>query len=276
MCAPDLLIPSVGVITDIRDETPDVKTFSIVARGGGKSFDHKPGQCAMVSVPGIGEAMFSITSSPTNTEFMEFSVKRCGTLTDYMHTMEAGDQVTIRGPYGKQFPVDDVLPGRDLLFIAGGIGLAPVRSVINYVFDKRDTYGKVDIVYGSRSAADLVFRPEIETRWAAQPGTDIHITIDRPQEGWSGNVGFVPAYLKQLGLSSDKTVIVCGPPIMIKFVLEELQQLGFSKQQIYTTLELRMKCGIGKCGRCNIGSKLVCKDGPVFRCDEIDELPDEY
>jgi len=273
---PDTLIPEVGVITSIRDETPDVKTFCVTSATGGKPFGHKPGQCAMLSVPGVGEAMFSITSSPTNTLYMEFSVKRCGTLTDYMHTMQEGDGITIRGPYGKPFPVDDVLRGQDLLFIAGGIGLAPVRSVINYVFDKREDYGSVDIVYGSRSAGDLVFRPEIEDTWRSRPRTNVYLTIDRPEEGWSGNVGFVPAYLGSLGLGCDKTVIVCGPPVMIKFVLEELVKLGFKKQQIYTTLELRMKCGIGKCGRCNIGSKLVCKDGPVFRCDEVDELPDEY
>jgi len=190
--------------------------------------------------------------------------------------MEVGQQVTIRGPYGRQFPVGDVLRGQDLLFIAGGIGLAPVRSVINYVLDKRDGYGKVDILYGARSMDDLVFRDEIENRWKQQPDTDVHMTIDRPQEGWSGNVGFVPAYLKDLNFSSDKTVVVCGPPILIKLALEELQKLGFKKEQVYTTLELRMKCGIGKCGRCNIGSKFVCKDGPVFRADEVDALPDEY
>ncbi|MCL2616445.1 MAG: FAD/NAD(P)-binding protein [Defluviitaleaceae bacterium] len=272
----DLLIPEVGVITDIRVETPDVKTFRVVNKAGKKAFDHMPGQCAMLSVPGVGEAMFSITSSPTNAEYMEFSVKRTGKLTDYLHVMEVGQQVTIRGPYGRQFPVDDVLRGQDLLFIAGGIGLAPVRSVINYVLDKRDGYGKVDILYGARSMDDLVFRDEIENRWKQQPDTDVHMTIDRPQEGWSGNVGFVPAYLKDLNFSSDKTVVVCGPPILIKLALEELQKLGFKKEQVYTTLELRMKCGIGKCGRCNIGSKFVCKDGPVFRADEVDALPDEY
>ena len=273
---PDLLIPLVGTVTHIRDETPDVKTYSVVAEDGKKAFDHMPGQCAMISIPGVGEAMFSIASSPTNTEFMEFSIKRCGTLTDYLHTVEAGQQVTIRGPYGRPFPVDDVLKGRDLLFIAGGIGLAPVRSVINYVFDKRSDYGKVDILYGSRSKEDLVFRDEIESLWAKQTDTSVYLTIDKPQKDWDGNVGFVPAYLRELNFKNNKAVIVCGPPIMIKFVLEELQNLGFKKEQIYTTLELRMKCGIGKCGRCNIGSKYVCKDGPVFRCDEVDALPDEY
>jgi len=277
MCkTPDLLIPEVGIITDIRTETPDVKTFRVVNKDGKKAFDHKSGQCAMLSIPGVGEAMFSITSAPTNTEFMEFSIKRCGVLTDYLHALEVGSEVTIRGPYGNAFPVDTVLPKQDLLFIAGGIGLAPVRSVINYVFDKRGEYGKVDILYGARSKDDLVFKEEIEKSWPNMKDTEVHLTIDRPQDGWDGHTGFVPSYLKELNFSNDKTVVVCGPPILIKLTLAELQNMGFKKEQVFTTLELRMKCGIGKCGRCNIGSKYVCKDGPVFRCDEIDELPNEY
>ena len=263
----DNLIPMIGVITDIRTETPDVKTFRVVGRDGKKLFEHMPGQCAMVSVPGVGEAMFSITSSPTNKEFQEFSIKRCGSLTDVLHGMNPGDEITVRGPYGNAFPVETALKGENLLFIAGGIGLAPLRSVINYVLDNRENYGTVEILYGSRSADDLVQLEEIQQVWC---------TIDREQEGWDGHVGFVPSYLKEIGFTTNKKVLVCGPPIMIKFVLAGLTEMGFTKEQIYTTLELRMKCGIGKCGRCNIGSKYVCKDGPVFRFDEIDELPPEY
>ena len=272
----DTLVPMIGVVTDIRQETPDVKTFRVNAPEGGKLFEHMPGQCAMLSVPGVGEAMFSITSSPTNKEYQEFSIKKCGVLTDYLHELEVGDEITVRGPYGNAFPVETELKGKDLLFVAGGIGLAPLRSVINYVLDNRENYGKVDILYGSRSADDLVQLKEIQEKWMNAKDVNVYLTIDRPQEGWDGHVGFVPAYLKELELSCDKTVLVCGPPIMIKFVLAALTEMGYSKEQAYTTLELRMKCGVGKCGRCNIGSKYVCKDGPVFRCDEVDELPDEY
>lgn len=273
----DNLIPMAAVVTEIRTDTPDIKTFRVEAIEGGKCFEHKPGQCAMLSVPGIGEAMFSITSSPTVKEYQEFSIKKCGCVTEWLHAMDIGQQITIRGPYGKPFPVDDELLGKDLLFIAGGVGLAPLHSVINYVLDNRSKYGKVDIVYGSRSKDDLLDLPEIQSSWM-DPKNDmnVHLTIDNAQDGWDGHVGFVPTYVKELDFKADKTVLVCGPPIMIKFVLEALTALGFEKTQIYTTMELRMKCGVGKCGRCNIGDKYVCKDGPVFRFDELDELPSEY
>ncbi|MBP3387482.1 MAG: FAD/NAD(P)-binding protein [Clostridia bacterium] len=272
----EVLIPKLGVVTDIRIDTPDVKTFRVVAPDGKKVFEHIPGQCAMLSIPGVGEAMFSITSSPTNTEFMEFSIKKCGCLTNWLHHMEVGQQVTIRGPYGNGFPVDTVFKGKNLLFIAGGIGLAPLRSVINYVRHYRENYGTIDIVYGSRSMDDLVDYKEIINEWCVEEGVNVHLTIDREQEGWDGHVGFVPNYVKELGFDTNKTVIICGPPIMIKFTLAGLSELGFDKTQVFTTMELKMKCGVGKCGRCNIGSKYVCKDGPVFRCDELDELPNEY
>lgn len=276
MSRPELLIPKIGVVTDIRIDTPDVKTFRVVTPDGVKPFDHKPGQCAMLSIPGVGEAMFSITSSPTNTEFMEFSIKKCGCLTDWLHHMDVDQQITIRGPYGNAFPVDTEFAGHDMLFIAGGIGLAPLRSVINYCRHYRDRYGKIDIVYGSRSKDDLVDYKEIIDEWSTDAGVNVHLTIDREQEGWDGHVGFVPAFVQELGFSTDKIAILCGPPVMIKFTLSGLLEMGFDKTQVYTTLELRMKCGIGKCGRCNVGAKYVCKDGPVFRFDELDELPDEY
>ena len=273
----DNIIPMLGVVTDIRTDTPDIKTFRVEAIGGGKCFEHKPGQCAMLSIPGVGEAMFSITSSPTLKEYQEFSIKKCGCLTDWLHLMDVGQQITIRGPYGKPFPVDDELLGKDLLFIAGGVGLAPLHSVINYVLDNREKYGKVDIVYGSRSKDDLLDYAEIQTSWMDPASKmNVHLTIDRPQDGWDGHVAFVPTYVKELEFTPDKTVLVCGPPIMIKFVLQALTELGFKNTQVYTTMELRMKCGVGKCGRCNIGNKYVCKDGPVFRFDELGELPAEY
>ena len=272
----ETLIPKIGVVTDIRIDTPDIKTFRVVGLDGKKVFEHMPGQCAMLSIPGVGEAMFSITSSPTNTECMEFSIKKCGCLTTWLHAMDVGQQITIRGPYGKHFPVEDEFKGKDLMVVAGGVGLAPVRSVINYVRAKRQDYGKVMIVYGSRSKEDLLDYNEILSEWMQDDGVEVHLTIDRPQDDWDGHVGFVPNYVKELNPSKDYTVIMCGPPIMIKFTLANLKEMGFAETQVYTTMELRMKCGVGKCGRCNIGSKYVCKDGPVFRFDQLDALPNEY
>ena len=272
----ETLIPKIGVITNVRRDTPDVKTFRVVGTDGKKLFQHMPGQCAMVSVPGVGECMFSITSSPTNEEYMEFSIKKCGCVTEVIHSLEVGAKVTVRGPYGRNFPVEEDFKGKDLLFIAGGIGLAPLRSVINYVRHYRQNYGKVVIVYGARSKDDLVDIKEIQTEWMNEPNMEVYLTIDRPQEDWDGHVGFVPAYVKELGLDPNMTAVLCGPPIMIKFTLAGLLELGFDKSNVFTTLELRMKCGVGKCGRCNVGDKFVCKDGPVFRMTELDELPNEY
>ena len=270
------LIPMIGVVTAIRVDTPDVKTFRVVGPDGKKPFLHIPGQCAMLSVPGVGEALFSITSSPTEADYLEFSIKKCGCVTEWLHAMEPGQQVTIRGPYGNGFPVDTDFAGKDLLFIAGGIGLAPLHSVINYCRAHRDSYGTIDIVYGSRSKADLVDFEEILNVWCREDGIRVHLTIDNPEPSWDGHVGFVPNFVKELQPDTKKTVVMCGPPIMIKFTLAGLMELGFDRKNIYTTMELKMKCALGKCGRCNIGSKYVCKDGPVFRFDQLDELPDEY
>ena len=270
------LIPMIGVVTHIRVDTPDVKTFRVVGLDCKKPFLHIPGQCAMLSMPGVGEALFSITSSPTETDFLEFSVKKCGCVTQWLHAIEPGQQITIRGPYGNGFPVDTDFAGKDLLFIAGGIGLAPLHSVINYCRANRSSYGTIDVVYGSRSKADLVDYQEILDVWCNEAGINVHLTIDNAQPDWDGHVGFVPNFVKELKPDTSKTVVMCGPPVMIKFTLGGLMELGFDRTHIYTTMELKMKCALGKCGRCNIGSKYVCKDGPVFRFDQLDALPDEY
>lgn len=271
-------IPYVGKIIDIRQETTDVKTFRVVGLDGKKLFEHIPGQCAMLIVPGVGESMISITSSPTLQDYMEFSIKKCGCVTSWLHSAEVGQQIAVRGPIGNGFPVEDPngLKGKDILVIAGGIGLAPVHSVVNYMLDKRENYGRIQVIYGSRSMADLVRLDELKNEWTKQPNTSINLTIDRAEEGWDGHVGFVPPYVTELNPDPSMTVIMCGPPILIKLSLDALIKLGFKKEQIFTTMEMRMKCGIGKCGRCNIGDKFVCKDGPVFSFDQLGELPPEY
>lgn len=269
-------IPYVGKIIDIKEETPDVKTFKVCGLDGKKLFEHIPGQCAMLIVPGVGESMISITSSPTLQEYMEFSIKRCGCVTDWLHNAEVGQEICVRGPIGNGFPVDTKLKGKDILVIAGGIGIAPVHSVVNYMLDKRSDYGKIQVIYGSRSKADLVRLDEMQNVWMKQSNCSIDLTIDREEEGWDGHVGFVPPYVTELNPDPSMTVIMCGPPVLIHLSLDALIKLGFKKEQIFTTMEIRMKCGIGKCGRCNIGDKFVCKDGPVFSFDELGELPPEY
>lgn len=275
MCASPFL-PIPAVVEDVFRETPDVKTFRVVAEDGGELFDYKPGQCAMVSLFPVGEALFSITSTPTRKGFIEFSIKETGMVTRALHEISPGTKIGVRGPYGNGFPID-FLKGKDLLFIGGGIGLAPLRSLINYCLDNRDDFGRVDIVYGARSSKDLVQKVELFENWPKAKDTHVHLTVDVASDDWDGHVGFVPAFLEELNPSPEgKATITCGPPIMIKFVLQSLAKMGYKPENIITTLEMKMKCGIGKCGRCNIGDKYVCKSGPVFSLAELQTMPNEF
>jgi NAD(P)H-flavin reductase len=267
------LLPVKGKIIKIVTETPDVKTFHVTTDNG-KPFTPMPGQLAMFSLLGVGEAMFSITTQGEN--HLEFSIKKVGMLTDRLHEAVVGQEAGIRGPYGNGFPIDAV-KGKDVLFIAGGIGLAPVRSLINYCVANRADFGKLDVVYGSRSPADLCFKEDLFTIWPKVPDMNVHVTVDRGDESWTGPVGFVPAFLEELNPDpKGKVTIVCGPPIMIKFVMQSLDKMKYHHDDIITTLEMRMKCGIGKCGRCNIGSCFICLDGPVFTMSQLATLPNEY
>ena len=267
------LLPEVCKVIKITKETPDVKTFRIQTPDGKRPLLAMPGQLAMISVPGVGEAMFSVNAF--GDDWIESSVRRVGMLTDAMHEMSVGDPVGIRGPFGNGFPLD-IFKGQMILFVSGGIALAPVASLIRWCLKDRKDYGHIDILYGARTKDDLCFKEELFETWPKQPDTGIYLTIDRAQDDWDGNVGFVPDYLEQCGFVPDGVkVVLCGPPIMIKFCLARLTKMGFAKENIITTLEARMKCGIGKCGRCNIGSRYICKDGPVFTLAELDELPSE-
>lgn len=269
----DTLIPQVGIITDIRTETPDVKTFRVNAPGGGKLFEHLPGQCAMVCAPGVGEAMFSITAF--GEDWIESSIKMVGELTEAMHELSVGDCVGLRGPYGNGFPVDE-LKGYDVLFIGGGIGAAPVRSVIRWCLEHREDYGRFNIVCGARTIDDVPFKDDFFELWPRMENTGVYVTTDRPTNNWNGNVGFIPDYIEKLEFSPENTkIVMCGPSIMVRLTAQRLAQMGFAREDIITSMETRMKCGIGKCGRCNIGSKFICLDGPVFTLTELDELPDE-
>jgi len=269
------LVPGIVEVVKIIDETPDVKNFYVRSEKGGVPFNVMPGQLAMVSLIPVGEGMFSVSWQEEN-DHLEFAIKRTGLMTDELHRIEVGQKLGVRGPYGNGFPVEEC-KGKDMLFIAGGIGLAPLRSFIKYCFKHRDDFGKITILYGSRSAADLCFKDELFEKWPQQKDTQVYVTIDNPEEGWDGHVGFVPAYLEELNPNPEGTIaVICGPPIMIKFCLQSLEKMGYSDEQVITTLEMRMKCGIGKCGRCNIGSEYICLDGPVFNLAQLKKLPPEW
>ena len=272
-CEKNPLLPVLCEVVDVFNETPDVQTYTIKTLDGKKPFSPMPGQLAMISLLGVGEAMFSITAQ--GEDYIQSSIKKTGMLTEAFHEMVPGQKIGVRGPYGNHFPIDD-LKGKDILFIGGGIGLAPVRSLIRYCIEHREDFGHLDILYGSRSKADLCFKEDLFENWPKVPDTDLHITVDVGGDDWDGHVGFVPAFTEEVGFTPEnKKVVLCGPPVMIKFSSESLLKMGFKKEDVITTLELRMKCGIGKCGRCNIGSKFVCLDGPVFTLAELDEMPDE-
>ncbi len=268
--------PTLMRIESVCDETPDTRTLRLVFKDPAMAerFSFKAGQFGEYSVLGHGESTLCIASSPTRTGYIECTFKKVGKLTSALHQLGPDDLIGFRGPYGNHFPLDK-MHGANLLFIAGGIGLAPVRCVIWNVLDQRDRFGNISILYGARSVSDLVYKKEL-AQWAGMPHLRLWQTVDPGGEtaDWTGLVGFVPTVLQQVAPSSDDTfAVICGPPIMIRFTLPVLQSLGFPPERIYTTLENRMKCGLGKCGRCNIGSVYVCKDGPVFNAAQLQDLP---
>jgi sulfhydrogenase subunit gamma (sulfur reductase) len=254
-----------------------IKTFKVVLDDEEvrESWSHRPGQCAMIGVLGVGESMISISCSPTEGSFLRFSVMRMGKVTQALHQLEPGDKMMVRGPYGNSFPVDD-WQGKKILTVGGGVGQAPLRPIVEYVKANLDRYAGLTMIYGARTSGDLCFKGEFE-EMSRCDDLACHLTIDVEEEDWAHNVGFVPQMLLDLNPSPENTIVItCGPPIMIRFVLENLKKLGFADEQIYTTLENRMKCGIGKCGRCNAGGMYVCKDGPVFSYAVLKDIPEAF
>jgi NAD(P)H-flavin reductase len=267
--------PNLAVVEKVIEETWDTKTFRAVFQDEElrESFTYEPGQFQEVSVFGVGECTFCLTSSPTRKGFIEFSVKKVGVVTSALHELSEGAVVGIRAPFGNWFPYQE-WKGKNLLFIGGGIGMAPMRSILNYCLDNRGDYGDISTIYGARTPGDLCFTYEFD---AWRKDASLYLTVDAGDDSWTDRVGHVPGYLMELAPKPENTIAVtCGPPIMIKFALQNLKTLGFADEQIYTTLEMKMKCGVGKCGRCNIGTKFVCIDGPVFSFAEITELPPEF
>ncbi len=269
-------LPEPATILETIQETPTIKTFRVRLDDPAKmrSFSFQPGQVGQLSVFGAGEATFVINSSPTRLDHLQFSVMRAGEVTSRLHGLAAGDKVGVRAPLGNHFPYE-AMKGRDIVFIGGGIGMAPLRTLLLFRLDNRADYGKISLLYGARSPVDMAFKADLPD-WTARSDMTTVLTIDREAEGWEHTVGLIPNVLLEMAPSPDNAVAVtCGPPIMIKFTLQALKRLGFGDEQIYTTLEKRMKCGVGLCGRCNIGAKYVCVDGPVFSYAQLRELPNE-
>jgi NAD(P)H-flavin reductase len=274
-------VPILTQITDIvvENEARDIKTFRLAfsSKEEERAFSYLPGQFAELSLYGAGECPIGIASSPTETGYLLFTVKRVGSVTTKLHRAECGEHVGVRGPLGNTYPLDK-MRGHNVLVVSGGFAFTTLRSTIRYIIDdgNRDQFKRLTVIYGARSPGELLYKQEL-TEWEKRGDVDIYVTVDKGDSTWNGREGFVPAVLKDVAPDfKDTVVLVCGPPIMIKFTIPVLQELHFPSALTYLSLEMRMKCGIGKCGRCNIGHKYVCKDGPVFSYAELEELPQEY
>lgn len=263
-------VPYLGRLAAVETLGTGIKLFKVRFddRAVAEAFRYQPGQFGFLSAFGVGEAPFGITSVCGIDDTVDFAVAKVGTVTQALHGMNQGDVVGVRGPMGNWFPMDQI-KGKNVIVLGGGIGGAPLRPVITSILHDRASYGDLTILWAARNPRLLVFTEEYET-WRQAPNTALHLTVDEGDAGWTGHTGLITQLLQKVGPAPDNaTVIICGPPIMIHFAIIELQKMGFASEQIITTLEAKMKCGIGKCGRCNMGEKYVCLHGPVFSHAEI-------
>jgi NAD(P)H-flavin reductase len=274
----NIYLPKVAVVDRVVDEIADVKTFfwhfqEAPEQAAFARF--KPGQFAQVSLFGVGEFPASLPPSPTEDEVF-FTVRQVGSTTAALHRLKAGDRFAVRGPYGNGFPMD-AYHGRNLVFVAGGIGLIPLRSCIVYALQHRRHYGRIQIFYGSKTPRELMYRENLQA-WSRLEGIECYLTVDRADAAWKGHVGVVGSLFQEPGVQvpvANTTAFVCGPPIMFRFVIRDLVAMGFQDEQIVSTLERYMKCGVGKCGHCCIGVAYVCTDGPVFTYRQIKKLGED-
>lgn len=260
-------------------ETTDrnIRTFTLAFQDSAdeESFKYLPGQFAEVFVFGKGESPFGMASSPTEPGILKFSVNKAGVVTTALHNLPVGTTVGVRGPLGHPYPVES-FKGKNLVIIGGGFAFSTLRALTVYLLANRGDYGDITVIYGARTPGLLLYKDEL-AEWAKRDDLKLVTTVDRGEEGWTGRVGFVPAVTKEVAPPADNTyAVICGPPVMIKFTQPVLEELGYPPERIILNLEMRMKCGLGMCGRCNIGEKYVCKDGPVFTLAELNQLPKEY
>lgn len=274
-------LPERAALRKIVKETVagDIKSFELVLADREKqdSFIYKPGQFAMISVFGAGECPIGFASSPTERGFLRFTVKKTGVVTAALHSCEERAVLGVRGPYGNGWPLN-TMRKRNVLVVGGGFAFTTLRSLITYILDRgnRDHFRNLTTIYGARSPGDLIYKDDLQA-WRSRDDIELHVTVDKGDAEWKGKEGYVPTILKEVAPSSENAVaLVCGPPVMIKFTIPVLSSLGFDPEDTYLSLEMRMKCGIGKCGRCNVGDKYVCMDGPVFSLKDLRQLPQEY
>jgi NAD(P)H-flavin reductase len=276
---PNLFLPHLVRIAAARDETPDVRTIRLefLEPDAGRQFQWDAGQFGEFSVFGAGESVFTLANAPTRPGYIECTYRAIGKVSGAIRSLSVGQVLGFRGPYGNRFPVEQ-WRGRDLLFVGGGIGMAALRSPLQFVLDNRQDFGEIVVLNGARSVADMVYKEEM-TEWQQTAGVRVVRAVDPGGEtpDWDGEVGLIPNVFEQLGLKADsRVVVVCGPPVMLRYMFLSLERTGYAPEQVVTTLENKMKCGLGLCGRCNIGRIFVCRDGPVFTWAQMQTLPKDF
>ena len=264
---------------DIATEDKTLKTFELefINSEDAQAFEYLPGQFAELSIPGYGEAPIGIASSPTEGNNLLFTVSKAGVVTTKLHNMSEGDVMGVRGPLGHPYPLQE-MEGKNILILAGGYAVTTLRSTMVWLLEQenRKKYEDITFVYGARTPGMILYRETLE-EWENRDDVNIHLTIDKEAPGWDKHVGFVPQVAEKIQPKPDNArALICGPPVMIKFTQPVMDNLGWQSDQIIMSLENRMKCGVGICGRCNVGPYYVCNDGPVFYKSELDELPGEY